>query len=118
MRMLGGLFIIWLHKPTKTPIPVESLVMERLSGAAMEFLIVTTIATHDQNMLCGKIPCAVVILVGGVTWTFICFFALAPQMLPDAKLERAVMELGRSFGTTVTGLPLRRICDPEKKTAA
>eukprot|EP00873_Tetraselmis_striata_P019768 jgi/Tetstr1/440032/TSEL_028392.t1 len=118
MCMLGGLFIMWLHKLAKAPIPVDSLVMERLSGAAMEFLIVTAIATINTDAVANALAPLAIILVGGISWNFVCFFVLAPRMLPDAKFERAIVELGQSFGTTATGLLLLRICDPEKETTA
>lgn len=118
MCMLGGLFIMWLHQLAKVPAPVDSLVMERISGAAMEFLIVTAIATINTSAVAAALAPLVIILLGGISWNFVCFFILAPRMLPDAQFERAIVELGQSFGTTATGLLLLRICDPEKETTA
>ena len=38
------------------------------------------------------------------------------RILPDFHFERAIVELGQSFGTTSTGLLLLRMCDPDKET--
>lgn len=60
----------------------------------------------------------VVIVLITLGWHAFCFFYLAPRLLPDAWVERAVAEMGQSMGVTSTGLLLLRMCDPLNDTAA
>ena len=118
MCMLGGMVIMWLHSITKSLPPIDALLMERISGAAMEFLIVSAIANINTSAVSSNIAPLLIILVGGISWNFVCFFCLAPRLLPDCVFERAIVELGQSFGTTATGLLLLRMVDPDKDTTA
>lgn len=118
MCMLGGMLIMWLHSITKSLPPIDALLMERISGAAMEFLIVSAIANINTSAVSSNIAPLLIIIVGGISWNFVCFFCLAPRLLPDCVFERAIVELGQSFGTTATGLLLLRMVDPDKETTA
>lgn len=114
--MLGGLFVMWVHEKFDTPAPIDDLIMDRIGGASMEFLIVSAISLINTSTITDNIAPLLIIMIGGMTWNFICFFVLAPRMLPDFHFERAIVELGQSFGTTATGLLLLRMTDPEKDT--
>jgi len=114
--MLGGLFVMWVHEKCGVPAPVDDIMMERIGGAAMEFLIVSAIAMINTEAVSDNIAPLMIIMIGGMTWNFVCFFVLAPRILPNFHFERAIVELGQSFGTTATGLLLLRMCDPEKDT--
>jgi ESS family glutamate:Na+ symporter len=51
----------------------------------------------------GALAPFAIILVATWLWHLFCFFYLAPRLLPDAWVERAVAELGQSMGVTSTG---------------
>lgn len=114
--MLGGLFIMWVHEKIGRPCPVDELMMDRIGGASMEFLIVSAIAMINTEAVSENIAPLVIIMIGGMSWNFVCFFLVAPRILPNFQYERAIVELGQSFGTTATGLLLLRMCDPHKDT--
>jgi len=116
MCMLGSLFVMWVHEKCGSIAPVDALMMERIGGAAMEFLIVAAIAMIKTDAVAENIAPLILIMVGGILWNLICFFYIAPRVLPNFHFERAIVELGQSFGTTATGLLLLRMCDPEKDT--
>lgn len=116
MCMLGGLFVMWVHEKMGVPAPIDDIMMERIGGASMEFLIVSAIALINTDAVSDNIAPLIIIMLGGITWNFICFFLLAPRILPNFHFERAIVELGQSFGTTATGLLLLRMCDPDKDT--
>jgi len=115
--MLGGLFVMWVHEKCGSPAPVDPIMMDRIGGASMEFLIVAAIATIKVDAVAANIAPLIIIMIGGIFWNLICFFVIAPRVLPDFIFERAIVELGQSFGTTATGLLLLRMCDPEKDTS-
>ena len=114
--MLGGLFVMWVHEKAGVPCPVDELMMDRIGGASMEVLIVAAIAMINTNAVSENIAPLIIIMIGGMSWNFVCFFILAPRVLPNFQFERAIVELGQSFGTTATGLLLLRMCDPHKDT--
>ena len=70
----------------------------------------------NTDAVSDNIAPLIIIMLGGMGWNFICFFIVAPRVLPDFHFERAIVELGQSFGTTATGLLLLRMVDPEKDT--
>ena len=116
MCMLGGIVVMWVHEKLGSPAPIDDLVMDRIGGASMEFLIVSAIAMINTSAVSSNIAPLLIIMIGGMTWNFVCFFLIAPATLPDFQFERAIVELGQSFGTTATGLLLLRMVDPEKDT--
>lgn len=108
---------MWVHEKCGSPAPVDPIMMDRIGGASMEFLIVAAIATIKVDAVAANIAPLIIIMIGGIFWNLICFFVIAPRVLPDFIFERAIVELGQSFGTTATGLLLLRMCDPEKDTS-
>merc|ERR1712151_686699 len=116
MCMLGGLLVMWVRHKLGCPFPVDDLLMDRIGGAAMEFLIVSAIALINISAVADNLAPLFIIIIGGMTWNFFCFFYLKNFVLPNYKFERAIVELGQSFGTTATGLLLLRMVDPDKET--
>lgn len=116
MCMLGGLLVMWVHQKLGVKFPVDELLMDRIGGAAMEFLIVAAIALINVDAVANNLAPLFIIIIGGMSWNFFCFFYLKNIVLPDFKFERAIVELGQSFGTTATGLLLLRMVDPDKET--
>jgi len=107
---------MWIHEKTGAPVPIDDIMMDRIGGASMEFLIVSAIAMINTDAVSENIAPLIIIMIGGMSWNFFCFFILAPRILPNFAFERAIVELGQSFGTTATGLLLLRMADPEKDT--
>lgn len=114
--MIGGLFVMWVHEKCGSEAPVDPIMMDRIGGAAMEFLIVSAIAVINTDAVSDNIVPLIIIIIGGMSWNLFLFFFVANRVLPNFNFERAIVELGQSFGTTSTGLLLLRMCDPEKDT--
>jgi len=116
--MLWGLFIqVFCDRFYKFN-PIERGTMERIGGAALDFLVLTAIATTKIDAVADSIVPLLILVVMGVAWQLSCFFLLGPLMLPDAWAERAICELGKGFGTSAVGLMLLRIVDPNLETPA
>ena len=107
---------MWVHQKLGVKFPVDELLMDRIGGAAMEFLILAAIALINVDAVANNLAPLFIIIIGGMSWNFFCFFYLKNIVLPDFKFERAIVELGQSFGTTATGLLLLRMVDPDKET--
>lgn len=116
--MLGGLIIqIFLSKVTRVS-PVDHSLMQRLSGTALDFLVVSAISTIRLEVIAeGLLPFAILVCAG-IIWNIFCVVFLARRVLPNHWFERAIAEMGQSMGVTATGLLLLRAVDPESETDA
>ena len=118
--MLGGLVIqVFLDRFRKIPfVPLDHALMQRLSGTALDFLVVSAISTIRLEIITARWLPFLLIVTGGIIWNVFCVMFLARRVLPDAWFERAIAEMGQSMGVTATGLLLLRAVDPENETAA
>lgn len=115
--MIGGLIVqILLSRRAKVN-PIDHQLMQRLSGTAMDFLVVAAISMISLPVIMkGLAPFAVLVVVG-VLWNVFCVMWLARKLLPENSwFERAIAEMGQSMGVTATGLLLLRTVDPEDET--
>jgi ESS family glutamate:Na+ symporter len=117
--MFGGLAIQLLATRSGRGDIIDRQLMMRLSGTAMDFLIVAAIATINLRfVLADAVPLLILVAVG-VTWNVFCVMWLARRLLPRSSwFERAIAEMGQSMGVTATGLLLLRVVDPEAETDA
>jgi len=116
--MLWGLAIQVIAEKFGKPSPLDRGMMQRIGGAALDFLVLTAIATTKLDAVAENIAPLCVLLLIGFCWVLFTFFVLAPLMLPDFWFERAIAEFGMATGTTAIGLMLLRIIDPDMKTPA
>ncbi len=116
--MLGGLIIqIVVSKFTRIS-PIDHALMQRLSGTALDFLVVAAISTIRIDVIAEGMAPFLIIVAAGVLWNVFCVVFLARRFLPNFWFERAIAEMGQSMGVTATGLLLLRAVDPESKTDA
>ena len=116
--MIGGVVLQAAARFLKIDLLVDRTQMERLSGAALDFLVVSAVATiRLEVVLANWLPLAV-LCAAGVAWTVGCVMFLAPRLFRDAWFERAIAEFGQATGVTATGLMLLRTVDPEGRTPA
>jgi ESS family glutamate:Na+ symporter len=116
--MMGGLFIqLFFTKVTKVS-PVDHSLMQRLSGTALDFLVVSAISTIRLNVIAEGLVPFLLIVCAGILWNIFCVAWLARRVLPNHWFERAIAEMGQSMGVTATGLLLLRAVDPESETDA
>lgn len=119
LSMIGGLIVqLFMSKVIKKESIIDRDITQRVSGTALDFLIVAAIAMINVKIVgLQMIPIMIVVLVG-IIWNIFCVMFLAKRLLPDAWFERAIAEMGQSMGVTATGLLLLRVVDPEQKTPA
>lgn len=117
--MVGGLVVQLFAANFTRRNPIDHQLMQRLSGTAMDFLVVAAIAMINLKVIMsGLVPLAILVVLG-VLWNVFCVVWLARRLLPrDSWFERAIAEMGQSMGVTATGLLLLRVVDPEGKTDA
>ena len=112
--MIGGIVLQAAAKRLGVDLLVDRVQMERISGAALDFLVVSAVATiRLEVVLANWIPLTVLCLAGTL-WTTWCVVFIAPKIFRDAWFERAIAEFGQATGVTATGLMLLRTVDPGK----
>jgi ESS family glutamate:Na+ symporter len=117
--MLGGLIIqVFLSRFSRKVFPIDHSLMQRLSGTALDFLVVAAISTIRLEVIVKGIVPFLIIVVVGVLWNMFCVVWLARRFLPNFWFERAIAEMGQSMGVTATGLLLLRAVDPQNETDA
>ena len=79
---------MWVHDKCGSLAPVDPIMMGRIGGASTEFLIVSAIAMIKTDAVAGNITPLIIVTIGGMTCNFICFFILAPRVLPTFHFER------------------------------
>lgn len=116
--MIGGLIVqLFFSRVIKINL-IDHQLSQRLSGTALDFLVVAAISTiHLSVIIKGLLP-FVILIAAAIAWNVFCVLFLAKRLLPDAWFERSIVEMGQSMGTTATGLMLLRVVDPEAETQA
>lgn len=117
--LLGGLLI----RQGMTLLGIEDLLdtasLHRLTGAAMEVLIVAAITSMNLSALVTFGWSVALLLLLGALWTSFCLLVLARRFLPQAYwFELGILNYGMSTATTAQGLMLLRIVDPDLASGA
>ena len=116
--MIGGVILQVVAKLFRVDLLIDRVQMERISGAALDFLALSAIATIELSVVVANWMPLTVMIVGGVCWTVFAVLFFGPRLFKEAWFERAIAEFGQATGVTATGLLLLRTVDPESKTPA
>lgn len=118
MAMIGGIMIQLLMDRIGHTSSIDRRLMNHISGASLDFIIVAALGTLSLAALGDNIgPFAILALVG-ISWNVLAFLLLAPRIIPSFWFERGIGDFGQSTGMTVTGLLLIRVCDPQNRSGA
>jgi ESS family glutamate:Na+ symporter len=116
--MIGGVLLQLFAKVTKVDILVDKGQMTRISGAALDFLAVSAVATIQISVVKDNWMPLAIMCIAGLVWTIFCMLYFAKRLFKTYWFERGIAEFGQSTGVTATGLLLLRTVDPENKTNA
>ena len=116
--MIGGVLLQMFAKITKVDILVDKGQMTRISGAALDFLAVSAVATIQVSVVKDNWIPLTIMCASGLLWTVFCTLWFPKRLFKAYWFERAIAEFGQSTGVTATGLLLLRTVDPENKTDA
>ena len=116
--MIGGVILQALAKLVKVDLLIDRVQMERISGAALDFLALSAIATIELSVVVANWMPLAIMIAGGIVWTVFAVLFFGPRLFKEAWFERAIAEFGQATGVTATGLLLLRTVDPESKTPA
>lgn len=116
--MIGGVIIQQLFQKLKVEYLIDHGQMQRLSGAALDFLVVAAVATIQLSVVAENYISLLIIMAAGILWSLFLVLVIAPKLFKQAWFECAIAEFGQGLGVTATGLMLLRTVDPENKTIA
>ena len=116
--MIGGFIVQKAFQILHSAPMINDMQMKRISGASLDFLVVSAIATiRIKVVLLNWLPLLILIVAGTLLSVLMVLF-VAPRLFRNAWFERAIADFGQSLGVTATGLLLLRTVDPESKTEA
>lgn len=118
LAMIGGVILqIILHRARLAHV-VDRHLINRISGAALDFIIVAALGTLSLAAIGDNLGAFVVLATAGIAWNVGAFLVLAPRMVPDFPYQRGLGDFGQSMGMTATGLLLMRMSDPGNRSGA
>ncbi|WP_130650051.1 sodium/glutamate symporter [Egicoccus halophilus] len=116
MAMLGGVALqVFLDRTGRGRL-VDRHLINRISGAALDLIIVAALGTLSLDALGGNLGAFAVLTLAGIAWNVSALLVLAPRIVPQHPYERGLGDFGQSMGMTVTGLLLMRIADPANRS--
>jgi len=116
--MIGGVLMQTAVTRCGGSLLVDHGQMQRLSGAALDYLVLSAVATIKISVVAANWMPLLLIVVAGTLLSLFLVVLLAPKLFKEAWFERAIAEFGQSTGVTATGLLLLRSVDPESRTIA
>jgi len=114
-----GMVIAFLVRISMKKLKIDHLIdsglQRRITGFAVDYLIVSTVMAIQVVVIWKYIiPISIIALISGFTTTFMVMFF--GRRLWSYNIERSVTIYGAVTGTVSSGLLLLRIVDPEFKT--
>jgi ESS family glutamate:Na+ symporter len=116
LAMLGGVLVQIVMDRTGLSRHVNRRMMNRISGAALDFTIVAAMGTLSLSALRAHWAPFLLLSAGGMAWNLFGVLVIAPRLFPEHCFPRAVCDFGQSTGVTVTGLLLLRMADPRNES--
>ena len=116
--MIGGIVLQTAARAMHKDLLVDHGQMERISGAALDFLVVSAVATISIKVVAANWIPLVALILAGTAWSVFAVLWFGPRCLKEAWFERAIADFGQATGVTATGLMLLRTVDPDAKTCA
>ena len=116
--MIGGLVVQKIFNTLKMDYLIDHGTMQRLAGTALDFLVVSAIASIRLDFVLANWQPIAIMALAGILLNVGMLLLVAPKIFSDAWFERSISEFGQSTGVTATGLLLLRTVDPDGETSA
>lgn len=118
MAMIGGALLQMALMASGLAQWVSRDLINRICGTALDFIIVSAMATISLSSIGDNWVAFTTLAVAGIGWVVFCFWILAPRMLPERWFEKAIGDFGQGTGMAVSGLLLMRVADPHNRSGA
>ena len=118
LAMVGGVILQVIATRTGWADRIDRQLMNRISGTALDLLIVAAMATLSLAALGTHLWVFILLCVAGIAWNLFGLLVLAPRMFPENWMQNGLANFGQGIGMTVIGLLLVRMSDPQDQTGA
>lgn len=118
LAMIGGVALQVFLAQIGWDKRIDQKLVNRISGAALDLLIVAAMATLSLGALGTHFWAFVLLCAVGIAWNLFGLLILAPRMFPENWMQNGLANFGQGMGMTVVGLLLVRMSDPDNKTGA
>jgi ESS family glutamate:Na+ symporter len=116
LAMIGGVLLQFALAAAGRAHWVDDTLIRRISGTALDFIIVSALATLSLSVIGDQLWPFVLLSVTGLAWTSLCLLVLAPRFIPQHWFARGVGDFGQGTGMVVSGLLLMRMADPDGRS--
>jgi len=116
--MIGGILLQLFVRALGKDLMVDHGQMERISGAALDFLVASAVTTISIKVVAENWVALVALVVAGAVWSVFAALWFGPKCFKEAWFERTIADFGQATGVTATGLMLLRTVDPDSRTCA
>ncbi|TVP88603.1 MAG: sodium:glutamate symporter [Thioalkalivibrio sp.] len=118
LAMIGGVAVQIALMRMGHARALDRRLINRISGAALDVLIVSALATLSLEAVGANIAPFLILAAAGIAWNLFGFIVLAPRMFPKDWVPMGLANFGQGIGMTVVGLLLVRMADPDNRTGA
>jgi glutamate:Na+ symporter, ESS family len=118
LAMVGGVLVQVALMRLGHARSLDRRLINRISGAALDVLIVSALATLSLEAVGSHIWTFLILAAAGIAWALFGFLVLAPRMFPKDWFPMGLANFGQGIGMTVIGLLLVRMADPDNKSGA
>lgn len=118
LAMVGGVLVQVALARIGHAHSLDRRLVNRISGAALDVLIVSALATLSLSAVGTHIWTFLILATAGIAWGLFGFLVLAPRMFPKNWFPMGLANFGQGIGMTVIGLLLVRMADPENRSGA
>lgn len=113
MALLGGVILQLVAKALGVAHFIDPQMMLRIQGWALDFLVISAIATLSIKAVGQNMGAFLLLSLGGILINVFLFVWLTPRVIGRYWFERGIGDFGQSMGVTATGVILMRITDPD-----
>lgn len=118
LALIGSIIVQrFMEKNFTYPVISHDLI-KRINGFALDFMIVSAIASLSLTVIGRHIGPFLMLAGAGIAWNLFAFFIIARKILPDFWFERGICDFGQSMGMTALGILMIRISDPDNESPA
>jgi ESS family glutamate:Na+ symporter len=118
LAMVGGVLVQVALMRLGHARALDRSLVNRVSGAALDVLIVSAIATLSLEAVGSHFWTFLILATAGIAWSLFGFLVLAPRMFPRDWYTMGLANFGQGIGMTVIGLLLVRMADPDNRSGA
>jgi glutamate:Na+ symporter, ESS family len=118
LAMIGGVIIQVLGDRLGYGEYIQRKLMNRISGASLDLLVVSALGTLSLAAIGGNIGPFILLACGGVLWNLFGLLVLARFMFPRDWVANGLANFGQGMGMTVVGLLMVRMSDPRNRSGA